>query len=716
MIRLGDVVSREGASPRPRPTSRSRPCGASGCSPRRPARPRSHACATSAIRSAANGDELVDRIDAETGVDGRGHQRARREARLIFGAVRAARRARAGARAVLRPRRRQRRDHGRRRRRPRSWASEREPRRRPAHRRASCTATRSRRRTGARCASTSSTVLAPVVDEVATLRARSSSSGAAAPSRTSRTWSAARRDADVPISLNQLTFTRDEFLPLHKQILDVDSRRAAPPRGPRSAARRSDPAGSMFLATAMELFEFDEMTISEWALARGHRPRRHRAPRPRRLVRRPARDPPCVRAGPRASLPLARGARSRRSRGSRSSSSTRPPSCTASVAEDRELLEYGALLHDIGEHVAHDGSPHATRAYLVCHGQLRGFTPEEVAAARRPRPVAPSWRSQGDRRARRPLVDEERLRRARGAAAHRRRARPRPQPVPSSTSTSGSARRSSCVELPGPRRRRARAVGRAAQARAVREGLRARPRAGLRSRSATTSTCTEPGADQVPATIWWTIRAVVSTRSARLTPSGSRSAWNAAMRSIIATSALAAASGVMAASTRPAVLRLLDLRSETLEQRAQRLDCARRGTVGSPSCAARFRVRRTARCASQYSMNPSTSSRHDARPPAPDQSRTNSSATGARSLADLLGEREHRLLDVAEVLVEGRGRGPHRRGRCRRRADRGHPGPRGAVRWRRADAGGSSRPACRVLARRARGLRSPRAPSSRTAG
>jgi exopolyphosphatase/guanosine-5'-triphosphate,3'-diphosphate pyrophosphatase len=45
--------------------------------------------------------------------------------------------------------------------------------------------------------------------------------------------------------------------------------------------------------------------------------------------------------------------------------------------EDRELLEYAAFLHDIGEHVAHDGHDrHA--AYLVHHGILRGVDPAEV--------------------------------------------------------------------------------------------------------------------------------------------------------------------------------------------------------------------------------------------------------------------------------------------------------------------------------------------------
>ena len=45
--------------------------------------------------------------------------------------------------------------------------------------------------------------------------------------------------------------------------------------------------------------------------------------------------------------------------------------------DDRELLEYAAMLHDIGEHVAHEGHDrHA--AYLVQHGRLRGLTPAAV--------------------------------------------------------------------------------------------------------------------------------------------------------------------------------------------------------------------------------------------------------------------------------------------------------------------------------------------------
>jgi exopolyphosphatase/guanosine-5'-triphosphate,3'-diphosphate pyrophosphatase len=46
--------------------------------------------------------------------------------------------------------------------------------------------------------------------------------------------------------------------------------------------------------------------------------------------------------------------------------------------DDRELLEYAALLHDIGEHVAHEGHDRHS-AYMIEHGGLRGFSPAEVS-------------------------------------------------------------------------------------------------------------------------------------------------------------------------------------------------------------------------------------------------------------------------------------------------------------------------------------------------
>jgi exopolyphosphatase / guanosine-5'-triphosphate,3'-diphosphate pyrophosphatase len=44
---------------------------------------------------------------------------------------------------------------------------------------------------------------------------------------------------------------------------------------------------------------------------------------------------------------------------------------------ERELIEYGALLHDIGWHISKDAH-HKHSQYLILHGDLRGFSREEV--------------------------------------------------------------------------------------------------------------------------------------------------------------------------------------------------------------------------------------------------------------------------------------------------------------------------------------------------
>jgi exopolyphosphatase/guanosine-5'-triphosphate,3'-diphosphate pyrophosphatase len=46
--------------------------------------------------------------------------------------------------------------------------------------------------------------------------------------------------------------------------------------------------------------------------------------------------------------------------------------------DDRELLEYGALLHDIGRHIAAEDH-HKHAAYLIEHGGLRAFRRNELA-------------------------------------------------------------------------------------------------------------------------------------------------------------------------------------------------------------------------------------------------------------------------------------------------------------------------------------------------
>jgi exopolyphosphatase/guanosine-5'-triphosphate,3'-diphosphate pyrophosphatase len=187
---------------------------------------------------------------------------------------------------------------------------------------------------------------------------------------------AARRGEEVPSSLNQLTITRAEFLPLHKEV--VASTAAGRLRIDGLDARRVDliVAGSMFLATAMETFGFDELTVSEWALREGivldatgrhdssewsEDPRSIRRDSVQGLARRCNWAEPHARQVATLALQLF--------------DQTAAVHRLSSV--DREMLEYGGLLHDIGEHVASAGH-HRHSAYLIRNGGLRGFDPEEV--------------------------------------------------------------------------------------------------------------------------------------------------------------------------------------------------------------------------------------------------------------------------------------------------------------------------------------------------
>ena len=66
------------------------------------------------------------------------------------------------------------------------------------------------------------------------------------------------------------------------------------------------PAGSMLLVTALDLFDVETLTVSDWALREGHRARRGAHPRSRRLVGRPARAAPGRGREPRAPVQLRR--------------------------------------------------------------------------------------------------------------------------------------------------------------------------------------------------------------------------------------------------------------------------------------------------------------------------------------------------------------------------------------------------------------------------
>jgi exopolyphosphatase/guanosine-5'-triphosphate,3'-diphosphate pyrophosphatase len=372
MIRLGDVVARKG-----RITS-----GAADVAVQTVRRfkllaeaagaTEVHACATSAIRQATNGDSLVDRIEAETGVAVdviSGH----REAELIFGAIRASvlldpapalcfdlgggsLEVMVGDAGGLR------------------WSTSENlgvGRLTAEFVHSDPLSQDDRRRMQAHVTN----VLTPAA-------ARASAFSPRLVVGTSGTlldiahMVAARRTTDVPVSLNQLRFTRQEFLALYKQILS--SKASDRLRLEGLEARRVDliPAGSVVLATAMELFGIDEMTVSEWALREGivldvigrhdpddwsEDPRAIRRASVQGFARRCTWNEEHARQVARLALELFDQTESLHQLG----------------ADDRELLEYAALLHDVGEHVATTGH-HKHGAYLIRHAQLRGFTPEDV--------------------------------------------------------------------------------------------------------------------------------------------------------------------------------------------------------------------------------------------------------------------------------------------------------------------------------------------------
>ena len=89
--------------------------------------------------------------------------------------------------------------------------------------------------------------------------------------------------------------------------------------------------------------------------------------------------PTSAAAASRSSASAATTGRSTRARwrGSPPGCSTRRPTRHGLGAREREWLEFGALLHDVGVHISYR-SHHKHSHYLIRHGDLRGFDPEEI--------------------------------------------------------------------------------------------------------------------------------------------------------------------------------------------------------------------------------------------------------------------------------------------------------------------------------------------------
>jgi exopolyphosphatase/guanosine-5'-triphosphate,3'-diphosphate pyrophosphatase len=221
-------------------------------------------------------------------------------------------------------------------------------------------------------------VLAPIATEVTTLglqpRMLIGSSGTLL---ALLRMAGARRTGTVPPTVNQFAARRKDVLAIHEQVMSLTA--AERQRLPGVDARRADllPAGSVLLTTVMELFGLDELIGSEWALregivldAIGHHSRADWSGDPRGLRRESV-------------LNLCRRCNYREGHANQVARLALDLfDATSSFhglgLHERELLELGALLHDIGEHVSVEGHDKHS-AYLIQHGRLRGFAPEEVA-------------------------------------------------------------------------------------------------------------------------------------------------------------------------------------------------------------------------------------------------------------------------------------------------------------------------------------------------
>jgi exopolyphosphatase/guanosine-5'-triphosphate,3'-diphosphate pyrophosphatase len=372
MLRLGDQVARHGCIPPEAADAAAATVGRMHALALAMDVDEVVACATSAIREAENGSDLVDRIEHETGVQVEVIS-GKREARLIFGAVRAS--------VVLDPAPALCLDLG-----GGSlevmvgdssgllWSTSRKlgvgrltaelVRHDPP---GPGDVRRLRKRLLA--------ALRPLADEVADLHPQMLvvTSGTLV---TLARLATAHRTGEVPAAVNQLRVRAKDLTAVHRTIVESTSAERA--RLPGLDGRRADqlPAGSTLLLAALELFGVHEVTVSGWALREGmilEAIRRH--------------DPVDWSADPRAMrrasvLDLARRCNWDEAHARQVAHLATDlfdqtlPVHRLGVA-DRELLEYGALLHDIGEHVAADGHDRHG-AYLIEHGRLRGFDPDEV--------------------------------------------------------------------------------------------------------------------------------------------------------------------------------------------------------------------------------------------------------------------------------------------------------------------------------------------------
>ena len=226
---------------------------------------------------------------------------------------------------------------------------------------------------------------------------------------------AARQDGTVHEIVNQLSVGREVIEELAEDVCKLPRRGSDEAAGLRSTSRRAAARRRRRARVPVERDRARRGDGERMGAPRRDRPRRDRRARPRRAARRPAGAPALVRAftvspvelapAARPSGRLARRAAVRRDRGS----------STRLGPDERELLEFSAYLHDIGEHISRRGPRPPHRLSDRERGSARLFPgrgPHPRVDRPLPHPRHPEAELRGVRRA-------LRGRRGAGRRAHR---------------------------------------------------------------------------------------------------------------------------------------------------------------------------------------------------------------------------------------------------------------------------------------------------------
>ncbi|MGH9178960.1 MAG: HD domain-containing protein [Acidimicrobiales bacterium] len=217
-------------------------------------------------------------------------------------------------------------------------------------------------------------VLGPVAVEVASFKPRMMIGTSGSLCDLAR-MAVVQETGTVPISINQHHVGRAALEAVHEELVSLPTAQRRKLAGLDSRRAELAPAGSLLALVALDLFGFEELVVGEWALregmvldAIGRHPLAEEG------------DPRVIRAASVLDLCQRCGWREDHGRQVAKLAMTlfdRTAELHGLDEHDRELLEHGALLHDIGEHVSTEGH-HKHTAYLIQHGRLRGFSPQEV--------------------------------------------------------------------------------------------------------------------------------------------------------------------------------------------------------------------------------------------------------------------------------------------------------------------------------------------------